>query len=98
MPYTRWRHQMETFAALLARCAGNLPVTGEFPVQRPVMWIFSLICVWINDWVNKRESGDLRRHPVHYDVIIMAKNGVFVCSITVESENGEQFCIHHMQK
>ena len=26
-----WRHQMETFSALLAVCAGNSPVTGEFP-------------------------------------------------------------------
>ena len=25
-----WRHQMETFSALLAICAGNSPVTGEF--------------------------------------------------------------------
>ena len=31
-----WRHQMETFSALLAICAGNSPVTGEFPAQRPV--------------------------------------------------------------
>ena len=30
-----WRHQMETFSALLAICAGNSPVTGEFPAQRP---------------------------------------------------------------
>ena len=27
---------METFAALLAICAGNTPVTGEFPTQRSV--------------------------------------------------------------
>ena len=27
---------METFSALLAICAGNSPVTGEFPAQRPV--------------------------------------------------------------
>ena len=27
---------METFSALLALCAGNLTVTGEFPSQRPV--------------------------------------------------------------
>ena len=33
---TWWRHQMETFTALLAICAGNSPVTGEFPAQRPV--------------------------------------------------------------
>ena len=31
-----WRHQMETFSALLAICAGNSPVTGEFTAQRPV--------------------------------------------------------------
>ena len=33
---TWWRHQMETFSALLALCAGNSPVTGEFTSQRPV--------------------------------------------------------------
>ena len=31
-----WRLQMETFSALLALCAGNSPVTGEFPTQTPV--------------------------------------------------------------
>ena len=31
-----WRHPMETFSALLALCAGNSPVPGEFPAQRPV--------------------------------------------------------------
>ena len=31
-----WRHQMETLSALLAICAGNSPVPGEFPAQRPV--------------------------------------------------------------
>ena len=30
-----WRHQMETFSALLALRAGNSPVPGEFPAQRP---------------------------------------------------------------
>ena len=34
--FTWWRHQMETFSALLAICAGNSPVPGEFPTQRPV--------------------------------------------------------------
>ena len=37
-----WRHQMETFPALLARCAGNSPVTGEFPSQRPVTRSFDV--------------------------------------------------------
>ena len=31
-----WRHQMKTFSASMAICAGNSPVTGEFPAQRPV--------------------------------------------------------------
>ena len=31
-----WRHEMETFSALLAICAENSPVPGEFPAQRPV--------------------------------------------------------------
>ena len=39
---TWWRHQMETFSALLAICAGNSPVPGEFPTQRPVTRSFDL--------------------------------------------------------
>ena len=31
-----WRHPVDTFSALLAICAGNSPVTGEFSSQRPV--------------------------------------------------------------
>ena len=31
----------------------------------------SLICVWINDGVNNREAGDLRRYSAHHDVIVM---------------------------
>ena len=63
---TWWRHQMETFAALLAICAGNSH-KGQW--RRALT--FSLICVWINAWVNSREAGDLRRHRAHYDVIVM---------------------------
>ena len=36
LPRSWWRHQMEAFSALLTLCAGNSPVTGEFPSQRPV--------------------------------------------------------------
>ena len=63
---------METFSALLAICAGNSPVPGEFTAQRPVTRSFDFfICVWINGWVNNREAGDLGRYRAHYDVIIM---------------------------
>ena len=37
-----WRHQMETFSALLAICAGNSPVTGEIPTQGPVTRSFGV--------------------------------------------------------
>ena len=37
-----WRHQMETFSALLTICAGNSPVPGEFPTQRPVTRSFDV--------------------------------------------------------
>ena len=35
------------------------------------LWCFLLICVWINDWINNREAGDLGRYRAHYDVIVM---------------------------
>ena len=37
-----WRHQMETFSALLAICAGKSPVPGEFPAQRLVTRSFDV--------------------------------------------------------
>ena len=53
-------------------CAGNSPVPGELPKgQWRGALMFSLICVWINGWVNNREAGDLRRYRAHYDVIVM---------------------------
>ena len=50
---TWWRHQMETFSALLALCAENSPVPGEFPTQRPVTRSFD---VFFDLRLNKRLS------------------------------------------
>ena len=33
---------------------------------------FSLIWIWTNGWVHKREPGDLRRHRAHDDVTAMS--------------------------
>ena len=30
--------------------------------------MFSLIRAWTNGWANNRDTGDLRRYPVHYEV------------------------------
>ena len=56
-----WRHQMEAFSELLALCAGNSPVAGEFPSQRPVTRSFDV-------FFDLRLS---KRHRAHYDVIVM---------------------------
>ena len=67
---TWWRHQMETFSALLALCAGNSTVTGEFPSQRPV----TRSCdVFFDLHLNKRLSKQSWRRyfHAHYDVTIM---------------------------
>ena len=37
-----WRHQMESFSVLLALRAGNSPVPGEFPSQKPVTQSFDV--------------------------------------------------------
>ena len=50
---TWWRHQLEIFSALLAICAGNSPVTGEFPAQSPVTRSFD---VFFGLRLNKRFS------------------------------------------
>ena len=71
---TWWRHQMETFSALLAICAGNSPVNSPHKGQWRWALMFSLICVWINNWVNNRETGDLRRYRATYDVIVMIED------------------------
>ena len=55
--WTRWRHQMKTFSALLAICAGNSPVPGEFPAQRPVSRSFD---VFFDLHPNKRLSKQSR--------------------------------------
>ena len=51
--YAWWRHQMETFSVLLAIYAGNSPVPGEFPAQRPVTRSFD---VFFDLRLNKRLS------------------------------------------
>ena len=59
------------------RVTGHLG--GEFTGPRWIphkgQWrgalMFTLIYAWINDWVNNREAGGLRRYRGHYDVIVM---------------------------
>ena len=53
-----WRHQMETYSALLALYVGNSPVTGEYPSQRPL----TRSCdVFFDLRLNKRFSKQSKR-------------------------------------
>ena len=47
------------------------PVNSSHKGQWRGALMFSLICVWINDWVNNREAGDSGRYRAHYDVIVI---------------------------
>ena len=47
------------------------PVNSAHKGQWRGAWMFSLIYVWINGWVNNLEAGDWRRYRSHYDVIVM---------------------------
>ena len=61
-----WRHQMVTFSALLAICAGNSPVTGEFPAQRPVTRSFDVFSdLRLNKRLSKQSWGWKSERPSH---------------------------------
>ena len=52
------RHQMETFSTSLARCAGNSPVSVEFPLQRPVTQSFGVFFdLRLNKWLYEPSWG-----------------------------------------
>ena len=61
-----WRHQMETFPALLALCEGNPPVTGRFPSQRPVTQSFNVFFdLHLNKQLNKQSRCRWFETPLH---------------------------------
>ena len=66
---TKWKHvpRYWPFAREIHRSAVNSPHKGQW--HRALM--FSLICVWINEWINNREAGDLSHYRANYDVIVM---------------------------
>ena len=57
---------METFSALLAFCAGNSPVTGEFLSQRPVTQNFDVFFA-----VPEQTVKQTIMKPVSWDTITL---------------------------
>ena len=73
----RWTsiiHVMASSNGNIFRVTDHLwsPVNSPHKGQWRGALMFPLICAWINVWVNNREAGDLKRHHVHYDVIVMS--------------------------
>ena len=66
---TTWKHFPRNWP--FVRGIHRSPVNSPHKGQWRAALMFSLICVWINDWVNNREAGDVRRYLAHYDVIVM---------------------------
>ena len=65
----KWKHFPRNwpFVRGIYRSPVNSPHKGQW---RGAL-MFPLIWVWISNWVNNREAGDLSRYRAHYDVIAM---------------------------
>ena len=95
-----WRHQMETFSALLTICAGNSPVPGEFPTQRPVSRSFDIFFdLSLNKRLSKQSWGwwfetlsrPLWRHcNVHFPKGLYGRNLMFPWLINGTEQAFEQ--------
>ena len=75
-----WRHKWNHFPRYwpFVRGIHRSPVNSPHKGQWRGALMFSLICTWIDGWVNNREAGDLRRHRAHYEVTVMSWGGVTI--------------------
>ena len=100
----KWKHfpRYWPFVRGIHRSPVNSPHKGQW---RGAL-MFSLICAWINDWVNNGMAGNLRSHRAHCDVSVMTS--FRFCTVTspivVESVcrslfwSLSLFCIYAVQK
>ena len=111
--YEAWRrHQMVTLSALLAISAGNSPVTGEFPTQRPVTRSFDVFFdlrlskQWWGWWF-ETPSCPLWRHSnkkildgLHKLIFIKQGNhdGCLVSTIHARFIHSVSICMHYSIK
>ena len=77
----KWTHFLRYWP--FVRGIHRSPVNSPHKGQWHGALMFSLVCVWINDWVNSREAGDVRRYRTHYDVIVMC-----FCNAQLASDYG----------
>ena len=72
----KWKHFPRNWP--FVRGIHRSPVNSLDKGQWRGALMFSLICVWINDWVNNREAGNLRRCRAHYGVIVMSRYSIWI--------------------
>ena len=89
-----WRHQMETFSVLLAICAGNSPVTGEFPSQRPMTRSFDVFFdLCLNKNMSKQSAGCWPCYTcLHNETMCRDSDGVIHWVIYTELIGSQQVC------
>ena len=83
----RWKHfpHYWPFVRGIHRSPVNSPHKGQW--RGGLM--FSLICAWINGWINNRKAGNLRRRRAHYEIIIMNASQIihFTCIYICQINN-----------
>ena len=85
----KWKHFPHNWPFFVGKSPVNSPHKGQW---RGAL-IFSLICAWINGWVNNREAGDLRRHRAHYDITVMGNSRLPRSSNELQwLDNDERVC------
>ena len=91
----KWKHfpRYWSFVRGVHRSPMNSPHKGEW---RGAL-VFSLICAWINGWVNTREAGDLRRYRAHYYVIVMSQRDSDVICVSMPWRNREPVKRFHLK-
>ena len=91
----KWKHfpRYWSFVRGVHRSPVNSPHKGEW---RGAL-MFSLICAWINGWVNTREAGDLRRYRAHYYVIVMSQRDSDVIWVSMPWRNREPVKRFHLK-
>ena len=79
----KWKHSPHYWP--FVRGIHRSPVNSLHKCQWRGVLMFSLICTWINCWINNHEAGDLRRHRSHYDVIVMMYHLTSIGNVMVET-------------
>ena len=82
--FIKWKHFPYYYLFMwgIHRSPVNSPHKGHW---RGAL-MFSLICLWINGWVNNREAGDLRRYCAHYDVTVKVIHIPVVCGMKIRKQ------------